>query len=37
MDRFALRRDGDNITVDLLHWFRSDQDPSGWNSAMIQL
>jgi nitrite reductase/ring-hydroxylating ferredoxin subunit len=37
MDRFVIRRDGESIVVDLLHWFRSDQNPSGWGSAAIQL
>src|SRR5690242_20678434 len=37
MDRFAVKRDGDFLIVDLHHWFQSDKDPSGWNSAAIQL
>jgi len=37
MDRFAIRRDGPNVFVDLGHWFQSDKDPAGWASAAIQI
>ena len=37
MDRFAIRREGESIFVNLQHWFQSDKDPSGWGSALIQL
>jgi Rieske Fe-S protein len=35
MDRFAIRRDGASVIVDLQHWFQSDKDPSGWASAVV--
>ena len=37
MDRFAVRREGDSVVVDLKHWFQSDKDPSGWASALIRV
>jgi len=35
MDRYAIRRDGDAIVVNVHKWFESDKDPNGWNSAAI--
>jgi Rieske Fe-S protein len=35
MDRYAIRRDGDAIVVNIHKWFESDKDPNGWNSATI--
>ena len=35
MDRYAIRRDGDAIVVDIHKWFESDKDPNGWNGAVI--
>ena len=35
MDRYAIRREGDAILVDIHKWFESDKDPSGWNAATI--
>lgn len=35
MDRYAIRRDGESIFVDLHHWFQSDKDPKGWAAATI--
>ena len=35
LDRFAIRRDGASVVVDLLHWFQSDKDPAGWAAAAI--
>jgi Rieske Fe-S protein len=37
MDRYAITLDGTSVVVDLHHWFQSDKDPSGWNSAAIRL
>jgi Rieske Fe-S protein len=37
MDRFAVRRAGDTIVVDLNQWFRSDQQPAEWKAAAIEL
>jgi len=37
MDRFAVRRTGDSIVVDLNQWFRSDQQAPQWNAAVVQL
>src|SRR5579871_1657572 len=35
MDRYAIRRDGDAVVVDVHKWFESDKDANGWNGAMI--
>ncbi len=37
MDRFAIRRDGDSLVVDLNRLFRSDQQPQDWSAATVQL
>ena len=35
MDRFAVRRDGANIVVDLDRLFRQDEDATDWNAAFV--
>jgi Rieske Fe-S protein len=35
MDRFAVRRDGANIVVDLDRLFRQDQNASDWDAAFV--
>jgi Rieske Fe-S protein len=35
MDRFAVRRDGANIVVDLDRLFRQDEDEVDWNTAFV--
>jgi Rieske Fe-S protein len=37
MDRFAVRRDGQKVLVDLNRLFRSDQQKSEWESAVVKL
>jgi nitrite reductase/ring-hydroxylating ferredoxin subunit len=37
MDRFAIRRSGDNVVVDLNRLFRSDQQTQDWANAVIAL
>jgi nitrite reductase/ring-hydroxylating ferredoxin subunit len=37
LDRYAIRRDGDFIVVDIHRWFQSDKDPAGWAAASIAL
>lgn len=37
MDRFAIRRDGQKAVVDLAKLFRSDQQKSDWDAAVITL
>jgi Rieske Fe-S protein len=37
MDRFALRRDGDELVVDLGRLYRSDQQPQDWAAATVPL
>jgi nitrite reductase/ring-hydroxylating ferredoxin subunit len=37
LDRFSVGREGEELVVDMNHWFRSDQDPAGWAAAMIIL
>lgn len=37
MDRFAVRRDGDNIVVDIDKLYRQDKDPAEWKAAEISL
>ena len=35
LDRYAIRRSGDSLFVDLHRWFQSDKDPGGWAAATI--
>jgi Rieske Fe-S protein len=37
LDRFAIHKEDPSIVVDLQHWFESDKNPSGWNSAFVQV
>lgn len=37
MDRFAARRDGDKVVVDLDKLYQQDTDPSEWKAAVILL
>ena len=37
MDRYAIKRDGDSVVVDLHKWFQSDKDPAGWAAALISV
>jgi nitrite reductase/ring-hydroxylating ferredoxin subunit len=37
MDRFAVRRSGDNVVIDLNRLYRSDQQAQDWASAVIAL
>lgn len=37
MDRFAIRRSGDQLLVDLDRLFRSDQQPQDWAVATVKL
>jgi len=37
MDRYGIRRDGDNVLVDLGKFYREDQNRSEWISAVVQL
>jgi Rieske Fe-S protein len=37
MDRFAIRRSGDSVVVDLNRLFRSDQQAQEWASAVVAL
>jgi Rieske Fe-S protein len=37
MDRFAIRREGDNLVVDLNRLFRSDQQAPDWSAAAVSL
>jgi len=37
MDRFALRREGDSIVVDIDKLYRQDQDAAEWKAAVVQL
>lgn len=37
MDRFALRREGESIVVDIDKLYRQDQDAAEWKAAVIQL
>lgn len=37
MDRFALRREGDTVVVDLSALFREDEDRDRWVDAVLQL
>jgi nitrite reductase/ring-hydroxylating ferredoxin subunit len=35
LDRFPIRRDGDQVIVDISKVFKSDADPRGWTSAAL--
>ena len=37
LDRYAIRKAGDSLFVDLHRWFQSDKDPGGWAAATIAL
>jgi nitrite reductase/ring-hydroxylating ferredoxin subunit len=37
MDRFAIRRDGENVVVDTGSLYRSDRQKSAWDAAFIAL
>jgi hypothetical protein len=37
MDRFAVKRAGDRLVVDLDRLFRSDQQPQDWGAAAVSL
>jgi Rieske Fe-S protein len=37
MDRFAIRRDGDKLMVDLDKLYRQNEDASEWKAAVVQL
>jgi nitrite reductase/ring-hydroxylating ferredoxin subunit len=35
LDRFPIRRDGDQVVVDVTKIFKSDQDQGGWTNAVV--
>jgi hypothetical protein len=35
MDRFAVRRSGDTLIVDVNHLFRSDEQAQQWSAAEV--
>lgn len=37
MDRYALRRDADRLTVDTSNRFQQNADPAGWSAALAKL
>jgi len=37
MDRFALRRDGNTVVVDLNALYQEDDNPKEWSAAMVKL
>lgn len=37
MDRFSVTRSGDKVIVDVNAMHRQDQDPAGWNAAVVKL
>jgi Rieske Fe-S protein len=37
LDRYALKRDGEKIIVDLEKVFEQDKDPAGWAAAQVTL
>ena len=37
MDRFNVRRDGNKVIVDVNAMHKQDEDPSGWNAAVVKL
>ena len=37
MDRFSVRRDGNNVVVNLDRVFEEDQDTAGWKAAFLSI
>ena len=37
MDRFGLRRDGENIVIDVAKYYRQDQNKADWEGAVVSL
>jgi len=37
MDRYALRKSGDTIVVDLATTYQQDKDLAGWEAAVVKL
>jgi nitrite reductase/ring-hydroxylating ferredoxin subunit len=37
MDRLVIRRDGNNVVVDVDKWYESDSEPAQWAAAVITL
>ena len=37
MDRFSIQRAGDKVIVDVNAMHKQDQDPAGWNAAVVKL
>ena len=37
LDRFPIRRDGDQVVLDVTRIFKSDQDQGGWANAVVIL
>jgi Rieske Fe-S protein len=37
MDRFSLKREGNEVVVDLDDMHKQDKDPDGWNAAVVKL
>jgi nitrite reductase/ring-hydroxylating ferredoxin subunit len=37
LDRFPIRRDGNQVFVDVDRIFRFDKDPSGWEKAVVSI
>jgi Rieske Fe-S protein len=37
MDRLSIRRDGNKVVVDVNAMHKQDEDPAGWNAAVVKL
>jgi len=37
MDRFSIQRDGNKVLVNVNAMHKQDEDPSGWNAAVVKL
>jgi len=37
MDRLAIKKDGDNVVVDVDTMFKDDEDHAGWDAAVVKL
>jgi Rieske Fe-S protein len=37
MDRLAIKRDGDNIVVDIDQMFKQDENAAGWDAAVVKV
>ncbi|MEO8070211.1 MAG: Rieske (2Fe-2S) protein [Acidobacteriota bacterium] len=37
LDRYLIRREGDQVIIDLHRWVQSDKDPTAWTAATVDV